>query len=193
VILVTTGTNGVAFDRLLRAVDAIETGEPMVVQHGPSSLRPSRATCVDYVSFDELVELVREARLVVSHGGVGSILVALTNEKRPLVVPRLARFGEVVDDHQLELARKLAGVSLVTLGEDVGRLPELVLSTDSRLSARSETSSTDLVADLRGYLAAILGSSRTRLNGDDGARPVSQPGPGSAYDQGLAGGKSVKP
>jgi UDP-N-acetylglucosamine transferase subunit ALG13 len=193
VILVTTGTNGVAFDRLLRAVDAIETDERVVVQHGPSSLRPSRATCFDYVSFEELVELVRQARLVVSHGGVGSILVALTNGKRPLVVPRLARFGEVVDDHQLELARKLAGVGLVTLEEDVDRLPELVLSTDSRLSARSETPSTDLAADLRGYLAAILGPSRTRLNGDRGSRPVSQPGLGSAYEQGLSGGKSVKP
>ena len=191
-ILVTTGTNGVAFDRLLRAVDAIETEEPMVVQHGPSSLRPRRATCVDYVSFDELVELVREARLVVSHGGVGSILVALTNEKRPLVVPRLARFGEVVDDHQLELARKLAGVGLVTLGEDVGLLPQLVLSTNPRLIARNEASSTDLVVDLRGYLAATLGTLRPGLNGDGGSCPASPPSPGSAPEQGLAG-RSVKP
>src|SRR3989442_5847956 len=135
-ILVTTGTNGVAFDRLLRAVGAIETEEPLVVQHGPSSLRPSGARCVDYVSFAELVEFVQEARVVVCHGGVGSILVALINGKRPVVVPRLARYGEVVDDHQLELGQRLSEAGLVTLVEDVVRLPEFVLAADPQLTSR---------------------------------------------------------
>ena len=54
--------------------------------------------------FDELVEHVRRARVVVSHAGVGSVLTALANGKRPVVVPRLHRFGEAVDDHQLPFA-----------------------------------------------------------------------------------------
>src|SRR5262249_9535034 len=52
-ILVTTGTNAPAFDRLLRAVGELDVDEPVVVQHGPSIVRPPGATCLEYISFDE--------------------------------------------------------------------------------------------------------------------------------------------
>ena len=56
--------------------------------------------------------------MVVTHAGVGSILVAGANGKRPVVVPRLRRFGEAVDDHQLALAQKLEEIGLVVLVDD---------------------------------------------------------------------------
>ena len=153
-ILVTTGTNGEPFDRLLRAVGEIE-GEPLVVQHGPSTLRAPHATSVAYVSFSELVELVRTARLVITHGGVGSILVALTNGKRPLVVPRLARFGEAVDDHQLELASKLDHEGLATLVGNVSQLPSLVRTVPAGATTMAARPSPALIDDLRSYLSHV--------------------------------------
>jgi UDP-N-acetylglucosamine transferase subunit ALG13 len=159
-ILVTTGTNGVPFDRLLGQLDEIEWHEPLVVQHGPSRLRPAGARCVEYVSFAELVELVREARVVVTHGGVGSILVALMNSKRPVVVPRLARFGEVVDDHQLDLARRMDGADLVTLVEDVTNLGAAVLGTASSAPQTNGHRSTGLVDDLGSYLVGLTADER---------------------------------
>ncbi len=152
-ILVTTGTNGPAFDRLLAQLDRVD-GEPLVVQHGPSKLRPPGATCFEYVTFPRLVELVREARVVVTHAGVGTILVALMNGKRPLVVPRLQRFGEAVDDHQLELSRRLAEQGLVTLVEDPDDLPAKVAEDRGDVDFRSSTDH-GLVADLRGYLDSV--------------------------------------
>ncbi len=64
------------------------------------------------------MELVRAARVVVTHAGVGTIMVALANGKRPVVMPRLSRFAEAVDDHQLGLARRLSEADFVTLVED---------------------------------------------------------------------------
>lgn len=154
-IFVTTGTNGIPFDRLLREVDTVADEEPLIVQHGPSNLRPPHATCLDYVSFSRLVELVREARVIVTHGGAGTILVALMNGKRPLVVPRLARFGEAVDDHQLELGRRLDEAELVTLVDDVGRLRELVQPMRPGPSPVRRQPPTALLDDLRTYLAAV--------------------------------------
>jgi beta-1,4-N-acetylglucosaminyltransferase len=153
-ILVTTGTNGSPFDRLLREIEGIEVEEDIVVQHGPSSLRPSNARCVDYVPFDELVRLVREARIVISHGGVGSILVAMINGRQPLVVPRLARYAEVVDDHQLDLARRLAQANAITIVENPEHLPELVRSANGSSAAGSKQTGS-LVSDLRDYLRAV--------------------------------------
>ena len=118
-ILVTVGTNEARFDRLLEALAGLPDGKELFVQHGPSPIRPAGATCTDYLAFDELAERVREADAVVTHAGVGSILTALLNGARPIVVPRLQRFGEAVDDHQLHFGRRAAEAGLVTLVEDV--------------------------------------------------------------------------
>src|ERR1700681_2077440 len=106
-ILVTTGTNGAPFDRLLRELDGLDVGEEIVVQHGPSSIRPGGVRCVDYLPFDELSELIRRATKGVTHGGTGSILLARLHGHRPFVVPRLQAYAEAIDDHQLSLARRL--------------------------------------------------------------------------------------
>ena len=123
-IFVTTGTNGTPFDRLLLALDALGSSEPLIVQHGPSTIRPRSAECVDFVGFDRLAELVRSADRVVAHAGVGTVLVSLINGRKPFVVPRLARYGEAVDDHQLHFARRLDREGLVKLVEDPAGLSE---------------------------------------------------------------------
>ena len=157
-ILVTVGSSQFPFDRLLHAVEALPRGERLVVQHGPSDVRPTDANCVPYMPFERFGDLVREARVVVTHAGVGSILVSLGHGKRPYVVPRRQAFGETVDDHQLESARRFAEAGLVTLVEDPeaaggGRHRERAKRRRG-LGARRPSA---LVAELRGYLGETLG------------------------------------
>ena len=79
-----------------------------MVQHGHSRrLGPPGARC----RFPQLRgdgRHIRDARVVVTHAGVGSAMVSLANGKRPVVVPRRKSFAEAVDDHQLQLGRRLA-------------------------------------------------------------------------------------
>ena len=156
-ILVTTGTNGAPFDRLLRAVDDIDGVEPLIVQHGPSQIRPRGATCVPYLSFDDLVAQIRRAEVVITHGGVGSVTVALVNGQRPVVVPRVAGFGEAVDDHQLSFGQKLAEAGLVTLVTDPFRLRETVSSRAGERAIPDLPGAGRLVRELRTYLRSIVG------------------------------------
>lgn len=155
-ILVTTGTNGAPFDRLIEAVERLPRDERLVVQHGPSTLRPPGSECFEYVSFSELVELVREARVVITHGGVGSILVALMNDKKPIVVPRLPAFREIVDGHQRDLSRKLSEAGLITLVEDVSRMGDAV-AAEVRANGARGAPAMSLVEDLGGYLREVVG------------------------------------
>jgi UDP-N-acetylglucosamine transferase subunit ALG13 len=122
-IFVTIGTCE-PFDRLLAAVDDLDTGEAIVAQTGRSTVQPRSARCVEFLPYDALAELVASARVVVTHAGVGSILTSLILGKRPIVVPRLRRFGDAVDDHQLELATRLADLGLVTHLPDPADLAE---------------------------------------------------------------------
>lgn len=154
-IFVTVGTNEARFDRLLRAVDGLDVGEGLVVQHGPSAIRPARARCVDYLDYDQVVEAMREADVVVTHAGVGSVMTALMSGKRPVVVPRLRRFGEAVDDHQLEFARSLATTGLVRLVEDPDDLADALGGLEP-VDPVAIGPARELVAELRRYLAERL-------------------------------------
>jgi UDP-N-acetylglucosamine transferase subunit ALG13 len=127
-IFVTVGTTHFQFDRLLSAVAALDTSQELVVQRGPSRVPLDNARVVDFLSFDELNEHVRAAEIVITHAGVGSIMVALSLGRRPIVVPRLQRFGEAVDDHQVHVATQLHQTGRVRAVLDLARLREAVVS-----------------------------------------------------------------
>lgn len=150
-IFVTVGMGRSPFDRLLRAVERLEVDEPIVVQYGASRVRPRNAVCHQFLEFHNLTEYVRAARVVVTHAGVGSIMVALANDKRPIVVPRVRRLGEVNDDHQAPLARLLHEAGLVTLLHDEARLPDVVAAA-STPPAVDLTGSVRLARELREYV-----------------------------------------
>jgi len=152
-IFVSVGTNEARFDRLLRAVEALGASEELVVQHGPSPVRPAGATCVEFLSFEEMTDHIRRARVLIMHAGVGSILAALGNGVRPLVVPRLRRFDEAVDDHQVAFGRRLHAEGLVELVED----PEGVVEAVGRHQGRFEGEvgvEGRLVEELRQFIRA---------------------------------------
>jgi exopolysaccharide biosynthesis glucuronosyltransferase PssE len=122
VIVVTTGTNETPFDRLVAAAGMLAGDERVVVQHGSSRLRPAGVELVDFLAFDELAALVEAARVVVTHAGVGSVMLALRRGSSPIMMPRRAMFGEAVDDHQATFARRIARTGAVRLVEDAAAL-----------------------------------------------------------------------
>jgi UDP-N-acetylglucosamine transferase subunit ALG13 len=158
-ILVTVGTSTQPFDRLLAAIPALAGEEKVIVQYGASAVRPSGAECVAFLDYDSMLAHMQQARIVVTHAGAGSIIAARMAGKRPLVVPRLRALGEAVDDHQLELARKLDQAGVVRLVADPSSLP-LALSDELRVEAQ-DLSDNPLADDLRAYLLERVGAAES--------------------------------
>lgn len=158
-IFVTVGTNEARFDRLLHAVAALSVDEELVVQHGHSTplARPG-VELIDFLPFEQLVETVRRARVVVTHAGVGSVMVSLANGRTPVVVPRLKAFGEAVDDHQLQLGRRFAQAGLVTLVETPDGLGDALQHTSS--AAAPIAASSTLAADIGSFLDEAIARAR---------------------------------
>lgn len=154
-IFVTVGTNEARFDRLLRALAELPIDEQLVVQHGHSSpIRRPNAELVDFLPFERMGETIRSARVVVTHAGVGSIMVALANGKRPIVVPRRKSFGEAVDDHQLQLGRRFAEAGLVTLVETPEALGEALACEQQ--AVRVLPTSSLLAEDIGRFLEGVI-------------------------------------
>ena len=149
-IFVTIGTSE-PFDRLVRALPG-RGDEELVIQCGDGALRPTDATVYDYLSFEETVELVRRARVVVCHAGVGTILTALANGRRPIVMPRRAAEGEAVDDHQVALAERLDAAGVVALAEDPATLRALI-ATAGTAAAEPPQPARALVDELSSFVA----------------------------------------
>jgi UDP-N-acetylglucosamine transferase subunit ALG13 len=154
-IFATVGTHESQFDRLMLALELLPRDQPLVVQHGSSVPGPAWARSIPFLDFDEVVGHVRAADIVISHAGVGSIMVALANGRRPIVVPRLARYDEVVDDHQLRLGRRLDEAGLVVLVEDPADLAE-ALPRAQAPPAALPGGAQGLHEELRAYLDAHI-------------------------------------
>lgn len=124
-IYVTLGTMFLGFDRLVRAVDAIarETGERTVVQLGLCKTVPEHCEYFDFKPHDQILGIHEEARLVVAHAGIGATLDALRTKRPFIVVPRLKRFGEHMNDHQVEIAEAVARRGWGRMVLDMADLP----------------------------------------------------------------------
>ena len=122
-IFATVGTHGQPFERLIRALETLP-GNELVVQHGHSRPPRGAAHAAAFMPFPEVLWRIEAAEAVIMHAGVGTILCARRAGHTPLVVPRLRRHGEHVDDHQLELARALGEREAVIAVWEPQRLSE---------------------------------------------------------------------
>ena len=137
-IFVTVGTHGQPFGRLVRGLERLPADE-LVVQYGHAEPPHGVRHAVPFMSFAEVMEHLRAADVVITHAGVGSILCATNAGHVPIVVPRLKRFREHVDDHQLHLIGELEGLGRVRVVQDVEELPAVVAETPVRGRARGSS------------------------------------------------------
>lgn len=109
-VAATLGTGHYGFARLLTWLDTWFARHPETagfVQYGCSP-EPRHAQGAQKVARPQLMERMRGATAVVTHGGTGSIMDARSLGVKPIVVARSARFGEAVDDHQVAFCERLA-------------------------------------------------------------------------------------
>jgi len=105
-IFVTVGSRNYPFDRLFKKLDELyEEGvltDSMFAQIGTSTYKPKHYEYKDFISPEEFAEHIDKADIVVSHGASGSIMKALNAGKKVIAVTRLEKYGEHINDHQIQ-------------------------------------------------------------------------------------------
>ena len=111
-ILILLGTQDKAFDRILKEVSILKREgyikDRIVAQTGYTKFDDDSIEMFDYVPKKELEELIEKARVVIAHGGVGTITECLNKNKKVIVVPRLKKYKEHTNDHQLQIVKEFA-------------------------------------------------------------------------------------
>lgn len=108
-IFVTVGTHEQPFNRLVKKVDDLvaqgNIKEKVVIQTGFSTYNATHCEAHKMMSFDEMYQALKDARIVITHGGPSSFIEALQFGKVPIVVPRREEYNEHVNDHQVDFTK----------------------------------------------------------------------------------------
>ena len=129
-ILVTLGTQDKNFVRLLEKIDQlINIGlikDKVIVQAGFTKYNSENMEIFDLIPQDEFNDLMDKADIIITHGGVGNIISALEKNKKVIAVPRLAKYGEHINDHQTQIIAKFNALGYIIGLQDVDELDDAV-------------------------------------------------------------------
>jgi UDP-N-acetylglucosamine transferase subunit ALG13 len=130
-IFITLGSQKFQFNRLLKAVDELcEKGtvdaEDVFAQIGYSDYLPKNYNYKKFLDRDEFSTEMSKAEIVITHGGTGAIIGAVKKGKKVIAVPRRVKYGEHVDDHQLQLIKQFNELELICTCSDCTKLDEAI-------------------------------------------------------------------
>jgi UDP-N-acetylglucosamine transferase subunit ALG13 len=155
-IFVTVGTDQ-PFDRMMKVVDAWakeRDRNDVFAQIGEGGWEPSKIPFVQFLSPPDFKRRFDEARVIIAHAGMGTILSALHHGKPILVMPKLASLGEHRNEHQLATARRMMGLGYVNVAFNESELREKLDKLDA-LIAREKINSVatgPIIQSLRGFI-----------------------------------------
>lgn len=131
-IFVTLGSQKFQFNRLLKELDNIvarkKVTENIFAQIGYSDYKPQNYEYKEFVDRDEFKNIMSKCDLVISHGGTGAIITAVKQGKKVIAIPRLAKYGEHVDDHQIQLVKEFEESGIIKAVYDLNELEESILN-----------------------------------------------------------------
>ena len=155
-ILILLGTQDKAFDRILKEVSALKKEgyikDKIVAQTGYTKFDDDSIETFDFVSKKEVEELINKARIVIAHGGVGTITECLSKNKKVIVVPRLKKYKEHTNDHQLQIVKEFAKENYILPLYKIGDLKDTLEMAKKFKPNKYNVESNNFVTTLKKYI-----------------------------------------
>ncbi len=158
-IFVTLGSQKFQFNRLLTEIDRlVEEGkitEEVFAQTGYSDYEPKNYEYKNFLDRDEFSDIMGKCDKVITHGGTGAIIGAVKKEKKVIAIPRLAKFGEHVDDHQLQIIEQFEEMNFIKSIKEIDELENSLLEIEN-LKFNSYVSNTkNILSSLEKFIEKI--------------------------------------
>lgn len=152
-IFATIGTQA-PFDRFVKMLDEVCEGmnEEVVCQTIGCTYDANNIRIIGFVAPDEFNKIFSEARLIIAHAGMGTILSALKQQKPIIVVPRLASLGEHRNDHQMATAMRMHELGYVNVAYDKAQLKDLLSSDLKPMKIIGDSASESLVKSIADFI-----------------------------------------
>jgi len=166
-VFVTVGNAKQEFRRLLEAAESqascgVLRGEHVFIQSGHNpSFRPKYCEHAPFLSGDEFDAWMEKADLIICHGGCTQ-LHAIRLGKVPVVMPRLRRYGEHVNDHQVQLVEVLHRERLIIPANEPEDLPLAIAAARLRAGSRPPLAPSSMITLVGRAIEELLNHERCR-------------------------------
>ena len=148
-ILVTLGTQDKEFTRLLKEIDRLidkkVITDKVIVQAGYTKYESKNMEIFDYVPTDELDKYIDKADYIITHAGVGSVFGALNKNKKIIAVPRLSKYKEHINDHQLQLLEEFGKENLLIPVIEMNELEDAIKKIDKFKPSKYSSNNKNMV------------------------------------------------
>ncbi len=155
-ILVTLGTQDKSFKRLLDAIQKqIDLGnikDKVIVQAGCTKYQSKNMKIFSLIDRDEFSKLIKECDLLITHGGVGSILTGLKNNKKVIAAARLEEYKEHTNNHQLEIIEKFVNSGYILELKDFDKLDEVLKKVKDFKPKKYKSNTTEMIKLITNYI-----------------------------------------
>ncbi|QHS23516.1 exopolysaccharide biosynthesis protein [Virgibacillus sp. MSP4-1] len=158
-IFVVLGTHELPFTRLLQEVERLKRDgvikDDIIVQKGHTEFESDYMTLQSFFSFDKMDLLYQQADLIISHAGTGSVINGLKKGKKVIVAPRLKKYGEHNDDHQLELVNVFTERGHILSWNDGERLEDVLKESEDFMPVPYQSGNERIVRILEDFISDI--------------------------------------
>jgi beta-1,4-N-acetylglucosaminyltransferase len=158
-IFVTVGNDFRDFSRLIKKVDEITPHLPheIVIQRGYSRYRPQNTKHFDFVPIDTAMEYIKMSELVISHAGIGTVILCKEYGIPIIILPRRKKYGEHMNDHQMEIAKILeekkdANVHVIYEESELERVIKEVLKNKEKYTPIENVGRANLIRTIREFI-----------------------------------------
>ena len=155
-IFVTLGTQDKSFKRLLDNIDKeIEKGnikDKVIVQAGYTKYNSKNMCIFDLLDKDDFDKYIKECDLLITHGGVGSILTGLKNDKKVIACPRLAKYNEHMNDHQIQIIERFADAGYILPLYENDDLGKVIKKSKTFKPNKYQSNTTNMIKLISNYI-----------------------------------------
>lgn len=157
-IFVTLGSQKFQFNRLLieidRLVDEGKINEEVFAQIGYSDYKPKNYRYKEFLDRDEFNTLLTKCNILLTHGGTGAIIGAVKKEKKVIAAARLAKFGEHVDDHQMQIISEFKELNFIEAIYDMNDLKNVLNEVKNKKFEKYSSNTDIFIKDIEEFITS---------------------------------------
>ena len=155
-IFVTLGTQDKSFKRLLDSIEKeIEKGnikDKVIVQAGYTKYNSKNMRIFDLLDKDDFDKYIKECDLLITHGGVGSILTGLKNNKKVIACPRLSKYNEHMNDHQIQIIERFTESGYILPYNENDDLGSIIKKIDKFKPNKYKSNTNNMIKLIKNYI-----------------------------------------
>lgn len=157
-ILATVGTDTHQFNRLIEELDKLignkKLKDRVIAQIGNCTYIPKNYEHFRFADLEKFDKLNNSADIIISHAGAGSLITSSQYGKPIIVVPRLKKYNEHTDNHQVQIAKELEKQNKIVAVYDVKNLLDAIRKI-KKLKFKNSKQNNEIPKIIMGYISSL--------------------------------------